>query len=115
MRRSATEVIHNLERRIARLEKQSSIKGRKAEWNYKYDFVPHRAQMSFDLIQDEDEVGGSERDALSEVKSMLRVRKIDNEGHGRMGELICSISVNDLKEVARIVELVQRNLSLIQI
>ena len=88
---------------------ENTQKGRKASSRIASDFDPRKSQMSFDLIQDEDEVGGSERDALSKVKSMLRVRKIDNEGHGSMGELICSISVNDLKEVARIVELVQRN------
>ena len=105
MRRSASEIIRNLEMRIARLERTS--RRNDPHSRIASDFDPRKSQMSFDLIQDEDEVGGSERDALSEVKSMLRVRKIDNDGHGRMGELICSISVNDLKEVARIVELVQ--------
>ena len=88
---------------------ENTQKGRKASSRIATDFDPRKSQMSFDLIQDEDEVGGSERNALSEIKRMLKVRSVDNEGHGRMGELICSISVNDLKEVARIIKLVQRN------
>jgi hypothetical protein len=88
---------------------ENTQKGRKASGRIASDFDPRKAMMSFDIIQGEDEVGGSESDAVHEIKSLLKVRSVDNEGHGSGGELICKISVSDLTEVARIIELVQRN------
>ena len=112
MRRSASEIIRNLEARIARLERQTS--------KVASDFDPRKAMMYFDIQfeeynAEEDGVNLSSRDlssmesnALRNVSRLLKV-KVGNEGHDSHGDLICKISVNSLEEVAKIVEIVQRN------
>ena len=112
MRRSASEIIRNLEMRIARLERASS--------KVASDFDPRKAVMYFD-IQFEDynaeedgveissrELSSMESKALKSVSRLLKVR-VGNEGHDSFGNLVCNISVNSLEEVAEVVEIVQRN------
>ena len=112
MRRSASEIIRNLERRVARLERTSS--------KVASDFDPRKAIMYFyisfeDYYAEEDgvelsdrEVSSMESKALKNVSRLLKVR-VGNEGHDRFGNLVCKIAVNSLEEVAKIVEIVQRN------
>ena len=113
MRRTASEVIRNLEARIARLERTSS--------KVASDFDPRKAVMYFEIQIDNDlaeminyeeisdsELESMESNALRNVSTLLKVR-VGNEGHDRYGSLICNISVNSLEEVAKIVEIVQRN------
>lgn len=113
MRRSASEIIRNLEQRIARLERTSS--------KVASDFDPRKAVMYFEIQIDNDlaeminyeeisdsELSSMESKALKSVSRLLKVR-VGNEGHDRYGSLICKIAVNSLEEVAKIVEIVQRN------
>ena len=113
MRRSASSVIRNLEQRIARLERASS--------KVASDFDPRKAVMYFEIqlgnnlaemINYEEisvsELESMESKALKNVSRLLKVR-VENEGHDHWGDLICKIAVNSLEEVAKIVEIVQRN------
>ena len=112
MRRSASEIIRNLEQRIARLERTSS--------KVASGFDPRKAIMYFYLFfedwnAEEDGVELSDRElssmeskALKNVSRLLKV-KVGNEGHDSNGNLVCKIAVNSLEEVAEIIEIVQRN------
>lgn len=108
MRRSASEVIRNLEMRIARLE------GRLAS-----DFDPSKAIMYFiisfeDYNAEEDGVEFSDRElhkktleAQKMVGRILKVR-VSNEGHNASMGLTCKFGVDSLEEVAEIFKIIQR-------
>ena len=113
MRRSASEIIRNLEVRIARLERTSS--------KVASDFDPRKAIIYFEIHIDNDlaeminyeeisdrELASMESKALKNVSRLLKV-KVSTHGHDRHGSLSCNIAVKSLEEVAKIIEIVQRN------
>ena len=72
-------------------------------------FNPRKAVIYFELLQDEDEQGGDEMAALKELQKILKVRKIENEGHDSYGALVCNIAdVLSLKSVADIYKRIAR-------
>ena len=110
MRRSASEIIRNLERRIARLERTSS--------KVASDFDPRKAVVYFDLTLDEDsadEAGVDEKAVLKmemqAVKNMERFLKvrIGNEGHDYHGALLCKFSLDSLEHAEKLMETISRN------
>lgn len=115
MRRSASEIIRNLERRIARLETRnaSSASTRNAS-----DFDPRKAVVYFDLTLDEDSalkdgvdessILDMERKAVKSLEKSLKVR-ISNEGHDYHGDLICSFALKSLEHAEKLMETIARN------
>ncbi len=111
MRRSASEIISELESRIARLERKNT--------KLASDFDPRKAIMYFsidfeDYNAEEDGVEFSDRElhkktleAQKKVGRILKVR-ISNEGHDSSGNLICKFGVDSLKEAAKIFKIIQR-------
>tara|TARA_B100000073_G_C23741939_1_gene573963 strand:- start:2682 stop:3194 length:513 start_codon:yes stop_codon:yes gene_type:complete len=115
MKRLASEVLRDLEIRVARLEKQSSTK-------IATEFAHGHAVMYFELVFDydkaeEDGVNLSFRDftrmenkALGNLSRILKVGYIGNEGHDSSDALICTLEhFADLEEVGEVISIVQRN------
>jgi hypothetical protein len=78
------------------------------------EFDPRKAVVYFSLSQDDEDFNESdfielERYAVGEVKSLLRVDKIENEGHDEFGRLVCSIPVFSRMEVEILFSLIERN------
>ena len=69
-------------------------------------FNPRKAVVYFELVADEDDAGGDEMAALKELQKILKVRKIENEGHDRYDALICRIS--DVHSTGDVKNLFQR-------
>lgn len=109
MRRSASEILRNLERRVARLERNTKVAT---------DFDPNKAVLYFDInfedynaeedgaVFSSDDLEDMESEALRNVSKLFRER-VENEGHDNMA-LICKIFVDELKTVAKIIKKVQR-------
>ena len=111
MRRSASEVIRNLEMRIARLEIGIS--------DGDVVFDPRKAVMYFyltfeDYNAEEDSVNFTDRQllnleakAVKNIERMLGV-KVQSEGHDRFDALVCKIFPDSVDEVADILKVVER-------
>lgn len=109
MRKTASEIIRNLEMRVARLERNTKVAT---------DFDPDSAVLYFDITFDEysaeedgavfsdDQLEDMEEKAVRNVSKLFRER-VEDEGHDNMA-LICKIFVDDLKTVAKIIKKVQR-------
>ena len=68
-------------------------------------FDPRKAVVYFELVAEED-AEGDEMAALKELQKILKVRKIENEGHDRYDALVCRIS--DVHSTGDVKKLFQR-------